>query len=65
LEQFKNLTFLIGNLVILEIQDRFKKYYFQKFDEPAFYILNSQAVFGQIFAPIVNIYCNFPINFVL
>ena len=26
----KNLTFLIGNLAILEIQDRFKNYYFQQ-----------------------------------
>ena len=31
LEKCKNLTFLIGNLAILEIQDRFKNYYFQKF----------------------------------
>ena len=31
LEQFKNLTYLISNLAILEIQDRFKNYYLQKF----------------------------------
>ena len=30
LEKCKNLPFLIGNLAILEIQDRFKNYYFQK-----------------------------------
>ena len=31
LEKCKKRTFLIGNLTILEIQDRFKNYYFQQF----------------------------------
>ena len=31
LEQFKNFTYLINNLAILESQDRFKNYYLQKF----------------------------------